>query len=172
MNDTQYTQDLLAGIGRQVLSPNVKRCKTCGEVKSLSEFHRNKGFKDGRNSRCVECGKKIRNIKVDLIRMRYGISEEQYKAMLQHQDNRCNICRTPFGNGRDLCIDHCHETMRIRGLLCRKCNAALGLFGENLVTLQRAINHIKQPEDSSAVIIMDSQRLLKRGRKDKTLVLL
>jgi hypothetical protein len=61
---------------------------------------------------------------------RYGITIEEYDALIIKQDNKCGICNKPFtGKGKRLSIDHVHdETKRIRGLLCGKCNSAIGLF--------------------------------------------
>lgn len=65
-----------------------------------------------------------------LLRTRYGITRATYDEMLAQQDGKCGICRadTP-GNGRGnryFDVDHCHETGKVRGLLCRQCNVLLG----------------------------------------------
>jgi len=54
---------------------------------------------------------------------RYGITLDDYNEMLKKQSNKCKICKiSPDNLKRKLCIDHCHETGKIRGLLCDKCN--------------------------------------------------
>ena len=68
------------------------------------------------------------------IKYTYGLSEKEYKDLLESQKGRCKICKK---EGK-LHIDHDHATGMVRGLLCPKCNKALGLFGENLETLQSA----------------------------------
>jgi len=62
------------------------------------------------------------------LRVNYGISVEQYEAMLKQQSGCCAICKkAPGENARGrLHVDHCHKTGKIRGLLCVKCNMALG----------------------------------------------
>ncbi len=62
------------------------------------------------------------------IERKYGISFEDVRAMLAQQDNRCALCpqELSFTKTRGLHIDHCHETGKVRGLLCGNCNMALG----------------------------------------------
>lgn len=79
-----------------------------------------------------------------VIRNQYGITLDQYNAMLDEQDHKCAIC----GNedeveGRKLAIDHCHTTGKVRGLLCGKCNRGLGLFYDNQDLLNNAIQYLK-----------------------------
>ena len=60
---------------------------------------------------------------------RYGLSNEDYQQLLDSQQGRCAICRkTPeeANKGRDLYIDHNHITGKVRGLVCQRCNLAVG----------------------------------------------
>jgi hypothetical protein len=67
----------------------------------------------------------------------YGITLAEYTEMLKAQGGACVGCgRQPTAKKR-LCVDHCHTTGKIRGLLCSNCNTALGLVGENKNTLHR-----------------------------------
>lgn len=77
------------------------------------------------------------------LRVRYGLTLEQYNNMVEAQGGRCAICGTEEpGAGRNhLFIDHCHETGVIRGLLCHHCNVGLGRF-KNVSILQAAINYL------------------------------
>lgn len=59
---------------------------------------------------------------------RYGITRPEFDSMLIEQDNRCLLCNQPFGSAYDICIDHCHKTGRVRGLLDRGCNMVLSRF--------------------------------------------
>ena len=58
----------------------------------------------------------------------YGITLEQYEAMLAAQNGCCAICRTSPTEKRQLHVDHCHATGRVRALLCSPCNTQLGSF--------------------------------------------
>lgn len=61
------------------------------------------------------------------LRRKYGISEEQFEEMLRRQGGRCAVC----DRGEKLHVDHDHITGRVRGLLCGKCNRALGLLADD-----------------------------------------
>lgn len=58
----------------------------------------------------------------------FGITIEQYELLLDIQGNVCAICGDKCLSGRRLAVDHCHETGRVRGLLCRRCNQRLGAY--------------------------------------------
>jgi hypothetical protein len=74
---------------------------------------------------------------------KYGpTANEHIETQLRLQENRCPICDEPLGTGCDVHLDHDHETNQLRGMLCKQCNRALGLFYENTVTLQRAIVYL------------------------------
>jgi hypothetical protein len=61
------------------------------------------------------------------LKTKYGLTPEQYEEMLERQGGGCAICGTAPGETA-LHVDHCHETGRVRGLLCFCCNAGLGQF--------------------------------------------
>lgn len=79
----------------------------------------------------------------------YKISLVEYERMLNNQNNLCVICKSPelskSKNGKlmNLAVDHCHNSGKIRGLLCGKCNLGLGKFEDSIETLQNAINYLK-----------------------------
>jgi hypothetical protein len=73
---------------------------------------------------------------------RYGITVDQFDAMLYRQANACAICAQPFGGGRRPHVDHDHTTKRVRGLLCKTCNTALGQLGDSLAGLLRAAMYL------------------------------
>jgi hypothetical protein len=69
-----------------------------------------------------------------------GITPEEYDALLLKQDNKCAVCRSenPGRNQRGVvsfAVDHCHDTGKIRGLLCMNCNRAEGLLKGNAQAL-------------------------------------
>jgi len=83
----------------------------------------------------------------------YGITLEQYNQMVIDQNNQCKICnkvensKDYRGKTRQLAVDHCHTTNKVRGLLCGACNRALGLFKDDPEYLLKAYQYIKEQND-------------------------
>lgn len=78
---------------------------------------------------------------------RYGLTIQEYQELLTTQDGRCAICRREWGrgwNGKGNHIDHCHETGRVRGLLCGECNTGIGRFGDDPALLRRAADYLER----------------------------
>lgn len=79
-------------------------------------------------------------------RNRYGIDIEDYEKILKEQNGVCAICGgTDLGrkSAKYFVIDHCHETNKIRGLLCHKCNMILGLCNDNPDILLNSVIYLK-----------------------------
>ena len=75
----------------------------------------------------------------------YGVTPEMLQEMIEDQDGKCAICKTdkPGGKG-DWHIDHNHQTNKVRGLLCQKCNQGLGLFNDSPRLLESALDYLNQ----------------------------
>jgi len=73
---------------------------------------------------------------------KYGITQEIVDQILLEQDNKCYICSSDFSEKNRLNIDHCHQTMKVRGLLCINCNLGVGHFKDNIELLDKAIKYI------------------------------
>lgn len=78
-----------------------------------------------------------------LLQKNFGITLEKYREMLSLQNGLCAIC---FGTEelRMLAVDHCHKTGKIRGLLCRYCNQALGIMKDDVERMLRAVEYLKK----------------------------
>jgi hypothetical protein len=70
----------------------------------------------------------------------HGLSLQAYRAMRERQKNVCGICKTP---GKPLCVDHCHATGKVRGLLCRDCNLGLGNYKDKPVFTRAATAYLE-----------------------------
>lgn len=70
---------------------------------------------------------------------KYDLTKEEYMVMLRHQGGVCAICQDATATD----IDHCHNTLEVRALLCGNCNRGLGAFRDNIQTLTRAIAYLK-----------------------------
>lgn len=77
------------------------------------------------------------------INKKFGMSTEQYEAMLIAQGNHCALCPKPDRPDKRLAVDHDHETGKIRALLCDCCNRGLGLFDDDPVRLRAAAEYLE-----------------------------
>ena len=84
-------------------------------------------------------GEHARNDRLKLV---YGMTPEDYDAILARQNGACAICESK--SHRRLCIDHCHSTGTVRGLLCRDCNLGLGNYQDDPKRLLKAIVYLKR----------------------------
>jgi len=77
---------------------------------------------------------------------KYGLSLEDYNNMLDEQNHKCKLCLTSFTTliSKNIHIDHCHTTNKVRGVLCLHCNTGLGYFKDNTRTLTKAINYLQE----------------------------
>jgi hypothetical protein len=74
----------------------------------------------------------------------YGISLEEYDAMLVEQQGVCYVCNCPDRGGKRLAVDHNHNTGAVRKLLCTNCNTVLGLINEDIIIMNKLINYIEE----------------------------
>lgn len=89
----------------------------------------------------------------------YGLSWEDYEAMLARQDGRCAICRTSNPGKKAWHVDHNHENGDVRGLLCSDCNLTLGKINDSVEVLYSMIRYLKpagwQPPNIKEVLGLD-----------------
>lgn len=121
-------------------------CSKCREAKTEADFHKSRQHPNGIHLWCLACRRDsarkrwaadpaaasaahIRRA----VKHRYGITWEQYEALVLAQNGKCGICGGTQlrGHGGRLCIDHDHATGRIRGLLCTSCNLAVGYLADS-----------------------------------------
>lgn len=76
------------------------------------------------------------------LKIKYNLTKEQWQQLLITQNYRCAICSISI----DIkpCVDHCHKTGRIRGLLCDSCNIGLGKFKDTIDIMEKAIKYLKE----------------------------
>jgi hypothetical protein len=79
---------------------------------------------------------------------KYGITSAEYEQMFENAGRRCEICGCGRRNTeRPLCVDHCHFTGKVRGLLCNKCNLAVGMLDDCHETVQRAVAYLRRTNE-------------------------
>lgn len=159
------------------LSITHKVCTNCNHEKPIEEFNVLKRAQDGRQSCCRDCQReqnRLRrlNKREELVqysrqyyaadptkhrayrlKSRFGLTLGDYKALLKAQDSRCAICgsRDPkMSTTKNLHVDHCHTTGRVRGLLCNNCNRGLGYFGDNFASLEAAAAYLRSHQTKVA----------------------
>lgn len=153
-------------------SPDLNRthkiCSCCEKLVPLTNFYKESRTKDGYQRRCKDCQKKSAQIsyadnkpkvlsrskeKYDPKKRRdrtlmenYGITLEQYELMLELQGGKCEICGSddPSHNSGRFVVDHCHQTNKVRGLLCGECNFMIGKAADDVGRLKSAIAYIER----------------------------
>lgn len=75
----------------------------------------------------------------------YGITAEEYSAILKFQGGVCYICRRANGTYKRLSVDHCHSTGFVRGILCNRCNRILGHIRDDSDTAKRIDEYLSNP---------------------------
>lgn len=83
------------------------------------------------------------------LRNDFGLELEEYNRMHEEQNGLCLICKQPEttvqrGKVIPLSVDHCHNSGKIRGLLCRSCNTGLGAFGDDIDRIAKAIQYLEE----------------------------
>jgi protein-arginine kinase activator protein McsA len=126
-----------AGDGRK----NI--CSTCANQKSIDRYYANH---EEMKQRAAEKRKRPdvkewhRNYK---LRKLFGITIEQYNVMGESQHWMCAICSAPQPENEHLHVDHSHNSGKVRGLLCRACNTAIGLMNDEPERLRKAISYLE-----------------------------
>lgn len=77
-------------------------------------------------------------------KLSHSFTLEDYKSMLDSQNSKCKICNNPLIKPKDIALDHCHKTGKVRGILCRYCNTGIGMLQDDTRILQNAIKYLKE----------------------------
>lgn len=140
-----------------------KLCIRCKKEKDRRQFPKRKS--GALYSYCKICNKELHSLWVKRnkssfaainrksnLKRRYGITPEEFDRMLARQKGLCAICGTDkpkgerntygAGPGTGWRIDHDHDSGKLRGILCHRCNAGLGLFEDKTTVLQKAIIYL------------------------------
>lgn len=116
------------------------RCSYCEEEKILTAFTPGIVVRGG--GLCQQC--QCIDNRVKRLR-RYGISVDQYDALLLAQGGCCSCCGAAGSSeARQLSVDHDHETGAIRGIICHSCNVGIGHLGDNADGVRRALRYLER----------------------------
>jgi hypothetical protein len=122
----------------------MKKCRSCGTERSLTDFSKNKNSQDGLQHWCKQCMNERKLIR------EYGITQDQYNILLEVQNSKCKLCGKTDSGRKDkgrLVVDHDHITGKVRGLLCHPCNVSLGLMNDNPELLERAAQYLRASQN-------------------------
>ena len=137
------------------LPENIKmKCKihgflTIDEVDISEHFYKCKQCRKERRKKNKEDPRKVKNSYLKRI---FKITLEDYEKLLEKQNNLCKICNKPetmkqtrsVNKLRSLAVDHCHETGKIRGLLCGRCNNMIGYAKDNPNILRLGADYLER----------------------------
>lgn len=147
----------------------AKRCSHCKLTKPVEQFHASTLRADGLDKRCKECAAELhakwrkdnlghsaeymrewrannleRSKEIDR-KKTYGVPYGWYAEQLAAQNGKCAICDTEEPGGRGTFhIDHCHDSQKVRALLCQTCNLGLGHMKHDVRILEAAIQYLRQ----------------------------
>lgn len=138
----------------------TKFCIKCRSDISIDRFYKQAGSRSDYHPQCKDCrnlyAAQQRRMKKEQYHAydwknnlkKYGISPTDYEKLFTEQNGLCAICDKPETDTNQhglkrLAVDHNHETLEIRGLLCAKCNRGLGLFEDDVETLLNAALYLE-----------------------------
>lgn len=133
---------------RLAVPDGMKCCARCKEIKSISDFGRNRANSSGLTTYCRPCHNAVMaEIKVKHhgstrsyhLKRRYGLSEEEVAALSKRHGDLCMVCL----HRRPLHVDHDHATGEVRGMLCFSCNGALGQFKDDAAVMRQAVDYLE-----------------------------
>lgn len=141
----------------------MKTCKKCNQELNPTEFAKDSRTYDKLSKRCLSCKEKDekasqtrrqrfyrenkgKDRRKEWLKYFYNITVDQYYDMLEKQQHSCKICGSKEDGTKKttLCVDHCHTTGAVRGLLCHSCNTALGHFKDSTEILQKAVEYLNE----------------------------
>lgn len=79
---------------------------------------------------------------------KYNLTLDQYNQILEEQEGCCAVCYTVFDDITTPHIDHCHSTGAVRGLLCRRCNTGIGMLGDDIDGVTRALDYLRRARNA------------------------
>lgn len=129
---------------------NIQRCNECNKLKRRTDFYTNQRRVDGKRTKCKECT--LAQSRGNMLSKKYRLTQESYDERLKLQNYKCAICDLHYlrniKNNRviALAVDHDHKTGKVRGLLCNNCNRGIGLLGDSVSSMDRALRYLKSAE--------------------------
>jgi hypothetical protein len=140
---------LITEVNSSLLSQAKATAKAIDDAKGLTEFDKmRRELKETMLHLSDQEKQKLEDAINIGLKRNFNITLEKYNEILISQNYKCCICNNYETSYRNevLSVDHCHNTGKIRGLLCNTCNRALGLFKDNVELLTNAIKYLNNNE--------------------------
>ncbi len=132
------------------------RCSQCGELVPRARVSKL------RSSMCKSCSYKAtrawkaenpkaweRSARRSHLKMKYGITVEEFDRLFDSQGRKCAICgeeNLKDARGFRPHVDHCHQTGKVRGILCGRCNKGIGALQDDSRIIRRALDYLERSE--------------------------
>ncbi|MBU0847166.1 endonuclease VII domain-containing protein [Patescibacteria group bacterium] len=182
---TPKCRDEFSELIHKLINQNEKVCRKCKISKTLDNFYKRSRSKDGLTSWCKTCTleqhktepykntreKHRENCKEHITLQqratgylrRYNLTWPEFTQLQNNQNGTCAICGKIFSpqtwdKRTDICIDHDHQTGKVRGLLCHLCNRGLGQFYDRVDLLEQAIKYLNGDLDD----FIEARKLLEK----------
>lgn len=128
----------------KVLIPITRKDNHCRECRREYNRQWEAKNKDKRKKHRQTPERKWRSKKKQRLK-KYGLTLKQWDSMRELQDYKCLICGIHEDSAQQdtLCVDHCHNTGKVRGLLCHNCNRGVGLLKDSISNLENALKYLK-----------------------------
>lgn len=146
----------------RTLNPNQMRsCTTCGKTKKAVHFGLSRSALGGISLYCLDCsrtrdrGRYEKNrdarrtqAKWGVLKMERGMSRDEFIALFESQGGSCAICSGELSFALDTepkkraCVDHCHRSGKVRGILCVRCNQGIGLLQDSSLIASSAARYL------------------------------
>ena len=143
--DTEYHVDKTRKTGRK------GSCKECLNSYNKSNYSLEKGRAKNKRWRELNKNKTKMFYRKWALKRQYGITLEEYDDMLKKQQGLCYLCGLPETASKatkdgvkNLAVDHCHKTGKVRKLLCTKCNTAIGLLNDDIGLVKRLAQYLEE----------------------------
>jgi hypothetical protein len=135
------------------MEKGLSYCPKCNETKDINEFFKDIHTAFGIAIYCKKCSSERKKLRYKRhksehqdyrLKKDFGITLQEYNELFEKQGQRCCICGKENKSGKRFPVDHCHTTLKIRGILCDQCNNGLGLFYDNPTFLESAIKYLNK----------------------------
>ena len=132
----------------------VGRCKSCISTETRDRYANDPVFHAKRVANAQKKRQRLTGagLRAQRLPWQYGITVNEFDTMLDEQDGACAICGTtdPGGRGGQFHVDHDHACCPeahscgkcIRGLLCSRCNVGIGMLGDDIARITKALSYL------------------------------